>query len=87
MFILIGMALLGMGLFGLVNTAYIIFPGISALLMAGVGAFMLLIGTMTPLGQVFRLNRKMALLLSFIIVIVFSVIIYVIGISAGVEVI
>jgi len=82
MSIILGMSLLGIGLFSMLEPSLYIFPAMVDNLMVLVGVGILLFGMMTPLSQVFKFNQKKAFLVSSIIVLLFIMLIF--GIIYGV---
>jgi uncharacterized membrane protein SirB2 len=82
MSIILGMCLLGIGLFSMLEPSLSIFPTMVDDLMVFIGVGFLLFGMMTPLSQVLRLNQKKAFLVSSIIVLLFIMLIF--GIIYGV---
>ena len=79
--IIIGFALLGIGLFAVLNPIASMFSTGAATLMTLVGMFMVLFGIMTPMGQLFNVNKQIAFGVSFIVVLIFVGLIYFISMN------
>jgi hypothetical protein len=87
MAIVIGLALTGIGMFSVLNPLLGFFTEGTALFMTIVGVFVLLLGIMTPMGQLFSVDKRMAFVFSLVLVLVFMILVYCLSFGIGMEVV